>query len=166
MSDDKPNVSDKASEIAKNIWLAGLGAYGKALDEAQERLDKASKEPPRLFKDLVKKGEALEDEVRETVSTAQSKTSSVEERIRKVRENFNLNLNPRQEEIAELNDKVDALTAKVDAIAAALKVNPKKPAARKKPAPKKSVAPKKSAARKKPAAKKAAPKKAAKKRKS
>ncbi len=166
MSDDKPNVSDKASEIAKNIWLAGLGAYGKALDEAQERLDKASKEPPRLFKDLVKKGEALEDEVRETVSTAQSKTSSVEERIRKVRENFNLNLNPRQEEIAELNDKVDALTAKVDAIAAALNVNPKKPAARKKPAPKKSVTPKKSAARKKPAAKKAAPKKAAKKRKS
>ena len=166
MSDDKPNVSDKASEIAKNIWLAGLGAYGKALDEAQERLDKASKEPPRLFKDLVKKGEALEDEVRETVSTAQSKTSSVEERNRKVRENFNLNLNPRHEEIAELNDKVDALTAKVDAIAAALNVNPKKPAARKKPAPKKSVTPRKSATRKKPAAKKAAPKKAAKKRKS
>ncbi len=39
------NVSDKASEIAKNIWLAGLGAYGKTFDEAQgrlERLDKAS----------------------------------------------------------------------------------------------------------------------------
>ena len=57
MSDDKSNVSDKASEIAKNIWLAGLGAYGKAFDEAQDRIDKASKEPPRLFKDLVAKGE-------------------------------------------------------------------------------------------------------------
>ena len=34
-------MADKASEIAKNIWLAGLGAYGKAFDEAQGRLDKA-----------------------------------------------------------------------------------------------------------------------------
>ncbi len=69
MSDDKGNVSDKASEIAKNIWLAGLGAYGKAFDEAQDRLDKASKEPPRLFKDLVKKGEELEDEVRDSLAS-------------------------------------------------------------------------------------------------
>ena len=82
MSDDNSNVTDKASEIAKNIWLAGLGAYGKAFDEAQDRLDKldkASKEPPRLFKDLVKKGEQLEDEVREQLSSMRkSRTSSVE----------------------------------------------------------------------------------------
>ena len=55
MSDDKSKASDKASEIAKNIWLAGLGAYGKAFDEAHDRLDKAAKEPPRLFKELVEK---------------------------------------------------------------------------------------------------------------
>ena len=87
MSNEKSNVSDKASEIAKNIWLAGLGAYGKAFDEAQDRLDKASKEPPRLFKDLVRKGEELEDEVRDSLaSIRKSSASSVEERIRKVRE--------------------------------------------------------------------------------
>ena len=34
MSDDKGKVTDKAGEIAKNIWLAGVGAYGKAVDEA------------------------------------------------------------------------------------------------------------------------------------
>ncbi len=34
-SDDKSKVTDKASEIAKNIWLAGVGAYGRAVDEAQ-----------------------------------------------------------------------------------------------------------------------------------
>ena len=44
MSDDKPKVSEKASEIAKNIWLAGLGAYGKAVDDAQDRLDEAVRE--------------------------------------------------------------------------------------------------------------------------
>ena len=33
MSDEKSKVTDKASEIAKNIWLAGVGAYGRAVDE-------------------------------------------------------------------------------------------------------------------------------------
>ena len=38
MDDEKSKVTDKASEIAKNIWLAGLGAYGKAVEDAQGRL--------------------------------------------------------------------------------------------------------------------------------
>ena len=45
MSDEKSKVTDKAGEIAKNIWLAGVGAYGKAVEEAQGRLEKAM-EPP------------------------------------------------------------------------------------------------------------------------
>ncbi len=133
MSDDKSSVSDKASEIAKNIWLAGLGAYGKALDEAQDRLDKATKEPPRLFKDLVKKGEKLEDEVRDSLSSIQeTSTSSVEERIRKVRENFSLNLGGRHDDLTEISAKLDALTEKVDAIAAAVNKPARKTATRKK----------------------------------
>jgi polyhydroxyalkanoate synthesis regulator phasin len=143
MSEDKPKVSDKASEIAKNIWLAGLGAYGKAFDEAQGRLDKAAKEPPRLFKDLVEKGTQLEDEVRDSLSNIRkSSTSSVEERINKVRENFTLL--GRGDELAEISAKLDALTAKVDALAKALNAKPvtaRKPAARKKaPARKKTTA--------------------------
>ncbi|MEP5764089.1 MAG: phasin family protein [Halieaceae bacterium] len=121
MSDEKSNVSDKASEIAKNIWLAGLGAYGKAFDEAQDRLDKAAKEPPRLFKDLVKKGARLEDEVRDSLSSMRkTSTSSVEERINKVRESFNFNLHSRGQELEAINAKLDALTAKVDALARAM----------------------------------------------
>ena len=142
MADDRGNVSDKASEIAKNIWLAGLGAYGKAFSEAQDRLDKVSKEPPRLFKELVKKGEELEVEVRDSLaSIRKSSTSSVEERIRKVRENFNLNLTSRRVDLVEVNAKLDALTAKVDALTLALTA--KKPAA-KKPARKSPVRKKKS----------------------
>jgi hypothetical protein len=141
MSDDKSNVSDKASEIAKNIWLAGLGAYGKAFDEAQDRLDKASKEPPRLFKDLVKKGEQLEDEVRDSLATIRkSRTSSVEERIRKVRENFHLNLGGRQDELKNIYDRLDQIDAKLDALARAL-TPASKP--RRKAAPKKKAAPRK-----------------------
>ncbi len=149
MADDKGNVSDKASEIAKNIWLAGLGAYGKAFDEAQGRLDRASKEPPRLFKDLVKKGERLEDEVRDSLANMRkTSTNSVEDRIRKVRENFNMHLTAKGSDIAELNAKLDALTAKVDALAAAL--NPPKPA-RKAPAAKKKAAARKTTSSRKKA---------------
>jgi predicted nuclease with TOPRIM domain len=136
MSDDNSNVSDKASEIAKNIWLAGLGAYGKAFDEAHDRLDKVSKEPERLFKDLVEKGTKLEDEVKDSLSTIRkSSASSVEERIKKVRENFHLNLPVRANELAEINTKLDALTRKVDALAKALNKTP----AKRKPAAKKST---------------------------
>ena len=133
-SDDKSNVSDKASEIAKNIWLAGLGAYGKAFSEAQNRLDKAAKEPPRLFKDLVKKGSRLEDEVRDSLSNIRkSHASSVEERINKVRESFNMNMVARGADLEQIHTKLDALSAKVDALAAALEA---KPAPRKKAASK------------------------------
>ena len=135
MSDDKSKASDKASEIAKNIWLAGLGAYGKAFDEAHDRLDKAAKEPPRLFKELVEKGSQLEDEVKDSLtSIRKARTSSVEERISRVRENFNLQLT-RKSELAEINSKLDELTRKVDELSKAMA---KKSAPRKAPAKKKS----------------------------
>ena len=73
MSDEK----NKAGDIARSIWLAGVGAYGKAVEEAQERLEKAM-EPPKLFRDLVKVGSALEEDAR--VST-EAVRHSVEERI-------------------------------------------------------------------------------------
>ena len=134
MSDDKPKVSDKASEIAKNIWLAGLGAYGKAFDDAQDRLDKATREPPRLFKELVEKGSQIEDEVRDSLSSIRkSSASSVEDRINRVRDSFNFNLT-RGEELAEIHRKLDALTAKVDALAKAVDSGGGKRAARKTPA--------------------------------
>ncbi|RLA53145.1 MAG: hypothetical protein DRQ65_06335, partial [Gammaproteobacteria bacterium] len=85
MSDEKSKVTDKASEIAKNIWLAGVGAYGKAVEDAQGRLEKVSMEPPKLFRDLVKAGSALEDDAREALETTAAARSSVEERINRVR---------------------------------------------------------------------------------
>ena len=153
MKDDKSKVTDKASEIAKNIWLAGVGAYGRAVDEAQNSLKKATPQPPKLFRDLVKAGTALEEEASEARSAA---ISSVEERIAQVRENFHMQRPARIEDLASLHDKVDKLTRKVDALTRMLKAQdtPKKPAAKKKAAPRKA-APRKAAPRK------AAPRKAA-----
>ena len=136
MSDDKPKVSDKASEIAKNIWLAGLGAYGKAVDDAQDRLERVTRQPPRLFRDLVKKGEALEEEVRESLSNARDAgRESVEERIRRVRENFSFSTESQSEDLAAILDKLDALTKKVNALTKKVDAlaAPKKPAGKTSP---------------------------------
>src|SRR5210317_2482249 len=119
MSDEKSKVSDKASEIAKNIWLAGVGAYGKAVEDAQGRLEKAM-EPPKLFRDLVKAGTALEDDAREALESTAAARSSVEERINRVRENFHNQRPARIEDLNALHKKVDQLSRKVDRLTKAL----------------------------------------------
>jgi hypothetical protein len=119
MSDEKSKVSDKASEIAKNIWLAGVGAYGKAVDEAQGRLERAM-EPPKLFRDLVKAGSALEEDARGALQASAAAKSSVEQRINRVRENFHMQRPARIEDIAALQKKVEQLSRKVDKLARAL----------------------------------------------
>jgi len=120
MSDEKSKVTDKASEIAKNIWLAGVGAYGKAVEDAQGRLEKVGMEPPKLFRDLVKAGSALEDDAREALETTVAARSSVEERINRVRENFHNQRPARIEDLNALHKKVDQLTRKVDKLSKAL----------------------------------------------
>ena len=113
MSDEKSKVTDKASEIAKNIWLAGVGAYGKAVDEAQGRLEKAM-EPPKLFRELVKAGTALEEDARGALEASAAAKHSVEERINRVRENFHMQRPARIEDLTALHKKVDQLSKKVD----------------------------------------------------
>ena len=157
MTDDKGKVSDKAGEIAKHIWLAGVGAYGRAVDEAQGRLEKAGVEPPKLFKDLVKAGAALEEEAR---GASQNARQSVEDRITRVRDNFNLQRPVRGEDLLALHEKIDRLTNKVDALADALaasgtvKAPKKKAAARKKSPARGTAARKKAPTRKKAPARK------------
>jgi polyhydroxyalkanoate synthesis regulator phasin len=159
MSDEKSKVSDKASEIAKNIWLAGVGAYGKAVEDAQGRLEKAM-EPPKLFRELVKAGTALEEDAREVLQTTNAARHSVEDRISKVRENFHMQRPARIEDLSVLHKKVDRLTKKVDQLSKALAeqgmVKPprKKKAATGKPAAKKTAPAKKASTRSKPAARK------------
>jgi polyhydroxyalkanoate synthesis regulator phasin len=167
MADEKSKVTDKASEIAKNIWLAGVGAYGKAVEDAQGRLEKVGMEPPKLFRELVKAGTALEDDAREALETTTAARNSVEERINRVRENFHMQRPARIEDLTVLHKKVDQLTRKVDRLSKALaeqgavkRTVGRKPAAAKKPAakaPTRTATKKKAPAKKKTAARKKAP---------
>jgi len=156
MSDDKNKVTDKAGEIAKNIWLAGVGAYGKAVDEAQDRLEKAGVETPKLFRDLVKAGTALEEEAKDALHASQAARSSVEERISRVRDNFHLQRPARGEDLLALHEKIDRMANQLSELTSALAEQGVLKPARTRSGTKKKSAVKKPATRKKATASKAA----------
>jgi len=165
MSDDKNKVTDKAGEIAKNIWLAGVGAYGRAVDEAQGRLEKAGVESPKLFKDLVKAGTLLEEEARDALRASATARNSVEDRINRVRENFNLQRPARGEDLLALHEKIDRLANQLESLTKSLNdqgvLKPaSKTRARKKTPVKKAPARKKTSTKVESKAGKAKPKKA------
>ncbi len=123
MSEDNEETKgvERAGEVAKNIWLAGLGAYGKAFDEAQDRYEKVSKETSRLFDDLVAKGKKLEDDTQGKFSTVKEKSNAtIEERVSKVRHALGFTEGPKSGSIAELSKKVDELSEKIDLVIEAL----------------------------------------------
>ena len=53
------------TETARKIWLAGVGAYGRAFDVAREQFDKINNDAAEYFEELVQRGEKLEGQVQE-----------------------------------------------------------------------------------------------------
>ena len=123
-------LTDKAGDMAKNIWLAGLGAYGRAFDEAVAQYGKVTKESSKLFDDLVEKGKKLDGESQSKLLEAKSKTTAnIEDRINKVRESVSLgNLSiggSDASKLEELSAKVDVLSEKLDALLDSMAVKSK-----------------------------------------
>lgn len=94
----KQKSAEHAESLARKIWLAGLGAYGKSFGDAQDQLDKASQEASKMFNELVDKGQQIEDQSRRAIhdrltearnrlsEKASSNVRPVEEMIQRVRE--------------------------------------------------------------------------------
>lgn len=128
-------IAEKASDLAKNIWLAGLGAYGKALDEAQDQYGKVSekvnKESSRLFDELVAKGKKLEGETQVKLNEVKEKSAAtLEDRLAQVKETlaFPSKSNELAAKVEELSAKLDLI---IDALGAKPAAAPKKVAAKK-----------------------------------
>lgn len=111
-----------AEEIARKVWLAGLGAYGKGYEEVIGRFEAFSTDSNKLFDELVVKGEMLETEGKGKVKEVQTKVSAkaeIETRMETVRAKLGLNNTDSDSKIEELNAKIDALTAAVAKLTAA-----------------------------------------------
>jgi polyhydroxyalkanoate synthesis regulator phasin len=151
MSSRKSKSSNKPSPVsadtARRIWLAGVGAYGKAFTEAQESLSKVSASTSKVFDDLVQKGEVIEtmvsikgkDIAKDVMEKTGIESISMDDRIEKMRAKL------RKTDGGDTHDmeaRLDVIESKLDAILEL--VSPKKPAAKKpakrKPAAKKTTA--------------------------
>jgi len=102
---------NQAEDLARKIWLAGIGAYGKGFDEAQGQYEKLNTEATKLFNELVEKGEKLEGEAKEKFEAESEKVkSNVESRVADVRAKLGLNEDDTDKKIEDLSAKIDALT--------------------------------------------------------
>jgi len=160
MTDKKKRSS---TESARRIWLAGIGAYGRAFTEAQEALKDVTGKGSEVFDELVQKGEMLEmvgkAKGKEALEKAQMPSFDmpdfdIDDRIKAMRSRLSRGGKDGAEDPV-YEDRLAAVEAKLDRILDLLE--PKKPA-RKKPIKRATTTRTKKTTAKKPAAKKTAAK--------
>ncbi|PHS28698.1 MAG: hypothetical protein COA84_00450 [Robiginitomaculum sp.] len=119
-------IEAQGKDVAHKIWLAGVGAYGRAYTEARDGALKLNAGTSEVFEDLVKRGEVIEGEVLTRLSSNE-RLSSAGARVAKVAGAAN-RLQKKQRERLEdrmtrmraalgfgkKTSKVDALHAKID----------------------------------------------------
>jgi len=130
--------------MARKIWLAGIGAYGRAFSEAQQSLAKVSGDSSRVFDDLVAKGEEIEDTVeshsRELAQRVKTSSFSIDDRIKKMRTRLKIG-DDDDDRLDSLETRLAAIEHKLDMLLAQTKQPPSKKPAKK--ASKKKIAVKK-----------------------
>jgi poly(hydroxyalkanoate) granule-associated protein len=64
----KPATETADMDVARKIWLAGVGAYGRMFSETQGAVEKLAAGANEAFDQLVAKGEEVEDKVRDSIA--------------------------------------------------------------------------------------------------
>lgn len=116
-------TAQMTEEMAKKVWLAGLGVYSLTNEKAKEKLNKKEEELSKEFEELVEKGQTVEDEMFGKVKEVEAK---VKERLNKaidtqtdfMKRVLGVKEDKSEEKIDELSAKVDALTEAVAKLAA------------------------------------------------
>ncbi|MFN3911109.1 phasin family protein [Hyphomonas sp.] len=134
-------VEAHSTEMAYKIWLAGVGAYGKAYDTAMAGANVLNKQSADVFEELVKRGSEIEHDVRaklaadERVAGASKQVSKTLESVREMqvqaRDQFDARLERMRDllgvkgfgdvrqkfarQIDKLEDEVAAVTSKARA---------------------------------------------------
>lgn len=136
MTDKKKRSS---SDTARRIWLAGIGAYGRAYTEAKDAVKDAAGKGSGAFNDLVQKGEMLEivgkAKGKEMLEKAQLPEFDIpdfdfdiDDRIKAMRERLSRGGKGGTEAV-DYEDRLSKIEAKLDRVLALLE--PKKPTRKK-----------------------------------
>ena len=129
MPDDIENGNKKRSntETARRIWLAGIGAYGRAFTEAQEALKDVTGKGSEIFDELVQKGEVIEKVVeikgKSMMDKASAPSFDLDDRIQAMRSRlFRGDMGE-----TDFEDRLSAVEAKLDKILTLLEPQKKPP---------------------------------------
>ncbi|GJL95112.1 MAG: hypothetical protein DHS20C05_15170 [Hyphococcus sp.] len=137
----KSTSSPKGPDMARKIWLAGIGAYGRAFSEAQESLAKVGEDSSKMFEDLVAKGEDIEDTVeergRELVSKVKTPRLAIDERIKQMRARLNIAEGSSSDDLGAIHERLDNIEEKLDMLLASMTKATSKKTTKKKTATKK-----------------------------
>lgn len=132
---DKPK---KDMDIARKVWLAGIGAYGRAIGDAQDAYAKMGRETTKVFEELVGKGQELEEKVAMAAKQyapeiAEKHRSNIEDRMERMKAALGLaeTAADQSNAIERLEARLDSIEDKLDKVLAAMKPVSKKPRARK-----------------------------------
>ncbi len=107
--------SEKIEKVAKQIWLAGLGAYGRSFDEIQNRYEKINTESQKMFDELVARGEKLQANAEDKLKEGKS---DLEGRIEKLKGYAKLPVNSEVvDQLSEVNRNLDTLNKDVKKMA-------------------------------------------------
>lgn len=157
-------LSKTLSESAQQIWLAGVGAFGRAQAEGTKLFEGLVKEGLNLEQTARKfaggRADTVRDAVEARVGQARERATDTWDRLEKVFEDrvqralVKLGV-PGREDLADLADRVEILTAELrrqhakaaPAAPRAAKATPRKPVAKKSPAKKIPTAKKQAAKR-------------------
>lgn len=180
---DVKNAIDKTEELARKIWLAGLGAYGHGLNNLQDGYDKMNDQTRHFFDGLVEQGTKIESEAKSTIDKTGEKIKEQGQKLKEQgeklkeqgktlrKDGINLNVSARVEEIREKvaskltmpsfstssnDEKLEELNAKLEGLIEVVSKLAAAPQATESATAKEEVkpAPKKKPATRKPAAKK------------
>jgi hypothetical protein len=107
--EDVKKTIESTEEIARKIWLAGLGAYEKSVEQVKGSVEKFNHDATQKFENLVTQGEKVESK-----SKAKFKDKlAVDQRIEDVRNKLGLGSSKTDTKIDTLAEKVEALSSAV-----------------------------------------------------
>jgi hypothetical protein len=96
--------------VAKQLWFANLGVYGRAFEEAQTRYTKLASDRQQLVSDLVSRGEKVQDDagslIKESRNILEDQVEKVSARFAKVAPLLDVNANMKKlsERLASLRN--------------------------------------------------------------
>ena len=142
---DEDKKKRRSNETARRIWLAGIGAYGRAFTEAQGALKEVTGKSSDVFDELVQKGEMIEKVVEYKGRELLDKTKAgeievpsleIDERIKRMRARLSMAASGHSgtETNHDISDRLDEIEAKIEALDARVAaLEPKKATTGRKP---------------------------------